>query len=66
MAFIQQFEQHNRWRQLRTQDLTRLGQWLDAHDLLDEGSRARLANLQAQLASDRVMVAFVAEFSRGK
>jgi len=66
MAFIQQFEQHNRWRQLRTQDLMRLGQWLEAHDLLDEGSRARLANLQAQLASDRVMVAFVAEFSRGK
>jgi len=66
MVFNQQFEQHNRWRQLRAQDLTRLGQWLDGHDLLDDGSRARLANLQAQLASDRVMVAFVAEFSRGK
>ncbi len=66
MAFIYQFEQHSRWRQQRAQDLTRLGQWLDGHDLLDEGSRARLAHLQAQLASDRVMVAFVAEFSRGK
>ena len=66
MEFIQQFDLHSRWRQQRAQDLARIGQWLGGHDLLDDGARARLAHLQSQFASDRVMVAFVAEFSRGK
>ncbi len=36
------------------------------HDLLDAGVEERLRRLEAQVRSDKVMVAFVAEFSRGK
>ena len=36
------------------------------HDLLDAAVEERLKRLEAQVRSDKVMVAFVAEFSRGK
>nr|WP_231572206.1 dynamin family protein [Tepidimonas taiwanensis] len=39
---------------------------LAARDLLDVGMRSRIERLQRHLLSDKVMVAFVAEFSRGK
>ncbi|GAB4398766.1 MAG: dynamin-like GTPase family protein [Rhodoferax sp.] len=43
-----------------------LTQWLQDQDLLDPGVQDQLQRLQSQLRVDRVMVAFVAEFSRGK
>ena len=36
------------------------------HDLLDSAVEERLLRLETQVRSDKVMVAFVAEFSRGK
>jgi hypothetical protein len=36
------------------------------HDLLDAAVEERLLRLETQVRSDKVMVAFVAEFSRGK
>jgi hypothetical protein len=38
----------------------------DDHDLVDEPQTAALAALRERLASDRLVLAFVAEFSRGK
>jgi hypothetical protein len=38
----------------------------DDHDLMEPGVRERLDQLQAQVKNDKIMVAFVAEFSRGK
>lgn len=43
-----------------------LAEWLKDHDLLDAAVEERLRRLEAQVRSDKVMVAFVAEFSRGK
>ncbi|MDO5623571.1 MAG: dynamin family protein [Pseudomonadota bacterium] len=43
-----------------------LGDWLKEQDLLDDGADERLHQLAEQLQSDKVTVAFVAEFSRGK
>ena len=43
-----------------------LARALAEHDLLDEADAAALAALRERLASDRLVLAFVAEFSRGK
>lgn len=66
MSFIQDFDDHRVWRQERGRQIQALADWLEGHELLDAGTRARLRQLKERLGSDRVMVAFVAEFSRGK
>nr|WP_157398479.1 MULTISPECIES: dynamin family protein [Ramlibacter] len=43
-----------------------LSEWLKDHELLDAAIQERLRRLESQVRSDKVMVAFVAEFSRGK
>jgi Dynamin family len=61
-----QFDQHSIWRQQFVGRLQTLVEWLKQNELLDAGIEERLQRLQGQVASDKVMVAFVAEFSRGK
>lgn len=65
-SFNDQFEQHGQWRRVFAQQLKQLAQWMDAHELMDAAVQERLQRLEAQVRSDRIMVAFVAEFSRGK
>lgn len=65
-SFNEQFDQHGVWRHDFALRLERLAHWLSAHELMDAAVQARLQRLQAQVGSDKVMVAFVAEFSRGK
>jgi hypothetical protein len=55
-----------RWREQIGRPLGELGTLLAEQDLLGEGDAAVLAALQDRLASDTLMLAFVAEFSRGK
>ena len=43
-----------------------LSEWMKGHELLDSAVEERLQRLETQVRSDKVMVAFVAEFSRGK
>lgn len=43
-----------------------LAEWMKDNELLDAAVEERLRRLEAQVRSDKVMVAFVAEFSRGK
>ena len=43
-----------------------LAEWMKDHDLLDAAVEERLHSLEIQVRSDKVMVVFVAEFSRGK
>ena len=54
------------WRRGLDRQASDLSRFLLDHDLLDEGSERKLASLRERLASDRLCVAFVAEFSRGK
>ncbi len=65
-SFNDQFDQHGTWRREFALRLKLLAEWLKDHELLDAGVEERLLRLETQLRSDKVMVAFVAEFSRGK
>lgn len=65
-SFNEQFDQHNAWRREFSQRLKRLVEWLKSRDLVDAAVEERLHQLGSRIRTDRVMVAFVAEFSRGK
>ena len=66
MTFNEQFDQHGAWRREFALRLKLLAEWMKDHDLLDAAVEERLQRLETQVRSDKVMVAFVAEFSRGK
>ena len=65
-SFNDQFDQHGVWRREFALRLKLLSEWLKDHELLDSAVEERLRRLETQMRSDKVMVAFVAEFSRGK
>src|SRR5206468_6539289 len=65
-SFNEQFDQHGAWRREFALRLKLLGEWLKDHDLIDAAVEERARRLEGQMRSDKVMVAFVAEFSRGK
>ncbi|HSV84273.1 MAG TPA: dynamin family protein [Ramlibacter sp.] len=65
-SFNERFDQHGAWRREFALRLKLLAEWLKDHDLLDAAVEERLRRLESQMRSDKVMVAFVAEFSRGK
>jgi hypothetical protein len=54
------------WRRGLDRQAADLSRFLLEHDLLDDASERNLSALCERLASDRLCVAFVAEFSRGK
>ena len=66
MSFNKHFDQHGVWRREFALRLKLLAEWMKDHDLLDAAVEERLRRLETQVRSDKVMVAFVAEFSRGK
>jgi hypothetical protein len=66
MSFNQEFDQHGAWRRQFALRLRLLSEWLTDHDLMEPGIRERLDQLHDQVRNDKIMVAFVAEFSRGK
>ena len=66
MSFNQKFDQHGIWRREFALRLRLLAEWMKDHDLLDAAVEERLHRLELQVRSDKVMVAFVAEVSRGK
>ncbi len=65
-SFNEQFDQHGAWRRAFAQQLKQLAEWMAAHELMDASVQERLQRLESQVRTDKVMVAFVAEFSRGK
>lgn len=65
-SFNENFDLHEQWRRAYAARLQTLEQWLTQHELADDAVHSRLRALGQQLRSDKVMVAFVAEFSRGK
>ena len=54
------------WRGLLDRHAADLARFLQTHGMDDEASERHLAALRERLATDRLCVAFVAEFSRGK
>ncbi len=65
-SFNEQFDQHGAWRREFALRLKLLSEWMKDHDLIDSAVEERLRRLESQVRADKVMVAFVAEFSRGK
>jgi len=65
-SFTQQFDQHGAWRRNFAHRLKWLTRWLNENELLNQGVAERLRDLEIQMRTSKVMVAFVAEFSRGK
>src|ERR1700752_3531940 len=60
------FQQYGAWRDTLAVSVARLRRWLeDAHLLEPDGAR-RLDPELERLSGDRLVVAFIAEFSRGK
>jgi hypothetical protein len=60
------FEAYGDWRRRLSTALAALHEWLREHDLADAQVDLKLAHLQERLQRDQLIVAFVAEFSRGK
>ena len=65
-SFNDRFDQHGTWRREFALRLKLLAEWMKDHELLDAAVEERLRRLETQVRADKVMVAFVAEFSRGK
>lgn len=63
---VRDLEQYSAWRQGVVVALQQYQAWLHGAELADAASEQRLARTLARLADDKLSVAFVAEFSRGK
>ncbi len=63
---VQTFQQYSSWREAVATALGHYRTSIDAADLSDAASEDRIAKLGVRLAQDKLSIAFVAEFSRGK
>lgn len=66
MSLAQQFAAYSQWRSRVAESVDRFRLWLADQELGDAQSELRLNQLLERLKEDRLNVAFVAEFSRGK
>jgi hypothetical protein len=66
MALAQQFTAYSEWRDHLSESLAGFRRWLDDNALCDAQTELRFARLFEKLREDRLKIAFVAEFSRGK
>src|SRR5262245_2568787 len=64
--FEQHFEAYGTWRKDLATAITDLKQWLQSQDLGDTQTDQRLEHVLSTLRDDKLYIAFVAEFSRGK
>ncbi len=66
MSLSDQFAAYTAWRTRLSACIGELQTWLSSNELSDGQTDLRLDNLLGRLREDRLNVAFVAEFSRGK
>ncbi|NMG43584.1 GTPase [Aromatoleum toluvorans] len=66
MTLVDQFSAYSRWRADAASAVGRLRQWLSRNELGDVQGDLRLQYVLDRLRDDKLTVAFVAEFSRGK
>ncbi|MBI3778186.1 MAG: dynamin family protein [Gammaproteobacteria bacterium] len=62
----QHFEAYSEWRTALASGVTELKSWLQSQELSDTQVDQRLDHVLSTLRDDKLYVAFVAEFSRGK
>jgi hypothetical protein len=63
---MQDIQQYGAWRARLAEALEQYRGWVGAAELLDGAAEQRLARALTRVRDDRLSVAFVAEFSRGK
>jgi hypothetical protein len=63
---VARFEAYSAWRGGLSHSILEFRRWLQDNGLLDPQSELRLKQLIDRLSKDKLIVAFVAEFSRGK
>lgn len=63
---VSEFEHYSNWRNGVSSRIEQLRDWLSGQELNDAETDLRLKQLLDRLQEDRLNVAFVAEFSRGK
>ena len=63
---VEKFGEYSHWRSGVVRALERYRDAIQVAGLADEGSQQRIARTLDRLAEDRMTIAFVAEFSRGK
>jgi hypothetical protein len=66
MTLAEQFSAYSRWRNETIDAVLKLRNWLNNNDVCDAQADQRLHYLIERLRADKLIVAFVAEFSRGK
>ncbi|GHT94619.1 hypothetical protein FACS1894116_08900 [Betaproteobacteria bacterium] len=66
MTLAEQFSAYSRWRSDTIDAVLRLRNWLIRNDVSDAQADLRLQYLVERLRDDKLTIAFVAEFSRGK
>ncbi len=65
-SLVEKFQEYSTWRFELTRAIERYRAWLSTTGMLDRDVETRVARVLSQLANDRLTIAFVAEFSRGK
>jgi hypothetical protein len=65
-SLVEKFQEYSTWRFELTRAIERYRGWLRKTTLIDREVDTRVSRLLAQLAEDRLTIAFIAEFSRGK
>ncbi len=65
-ALVRELDQLSAWRAQAGLRVDALAQYLQAHDLVDADGDPTLLGLRHRLENEKLVVAFVAEFSRGK
>ena len=63
---VHDFQQYSAWREGVTEALASYQMWVNAAELTDAATEQRIARALGRLADDKLSIAFVAEFSRGK
>jgi hypothetical protein len=65
-GFVEQIKEYGAWREAVADRVYAFQSWLDRNELLDGLTRSRCERLLARLGEDRLTIAVVGEFSRGK
>jgi hypothetical protein len=65
-AFEASLAELKEWRQSLAEALAGVRRWAVVARLIDDQTMARIAHLERRLAAERLTIAFVAEYSRGK
>jgi hypothetical protein len=65
-TFVTSLDALGQWRAALSRRLDDYNRYLGEHDLVDESAREALDTMRRGLVNEKMVVAFVAEFSRGK